>query len=657
MSPLASVPWRPAPKSPQRLRRCLTGVAVLAAAILAAQFLASYFFLWSMHRPLKETTPLTVARYAWYYGQHPAIRRRLWVCSGVGLGLVAASGLAFVLPKPRALHGRAQFAPRREIARAGLFSPLGMILGRLGSRLLILAGQQSVILAAPPRSGKDVGVVIPNALCWPGSIVVVDIKREVWNLTAGFRASQGQACHLLDLLAEDGRTARWNCLSYVSANPEQRINDIQRIADILYAEAPGTDPFWVASARSLFLGICLYLFETPSLPKTIGEVRRQGMASDDEGFGAHWKRIVEGRQKGRYPLSAECVRALYDVIDLAPVTASSVRKTFTSRLDLWANPLLDQATSGDDFDLRDLRKKPMSIYVAVNPDDLHRLRPILSLFFQQALGLQTRELPEHNPALKYQLLMLLNEFTALGRIPIVSEAMAYLPGYNVRVLLVIQAMSQLREVYGPQAAETMAKSVAARIVFAPKDFGDAKEISDELGFTTIKVRSHSRPSFGAGSRGASRSGNVTTSEHARALLLPQEVKEIGQDTAIIFYENVRPIRCSKIRYYADRRFRARLLPPPARPRAIADATPSIEPEESAEGCPEMTTVPDGKALTVEGPMTSTHEATLADLEHLNSLTREDFGDQLTSLTFEHAGERPTASELDADVERFLEAFH
>ena len=87
----------------------------------------------------------------------------------------------------------------------------------------------------------------------------------------------------------------------------------------------------------------------------------------------------------RYP--AECVRALYDVIDLAPVTASSVRKTFTSRLDLWANPLLDAATSGDDFDLRDLRKKPMSIYVCVNPDDLHRLRPVLSLFFQQTIGL------------------------------------------------------------------------------------------------------------------------------------------------------------------------------------------------------------------------------------------------------------------------------
>ncbi len=111
---------------------------------------------------------------------------------------------------------------------------------------------------------------MPNLLNWSGSVVCVDIKRENWTLTAGYRAARGQSCFLFDPLAEDGRTSRWNCLSYVSTRPEQRINDIQRIADILYTEAPGTDPFWTASARSLFVGIALYLFETPSMPVTIG---------------------------------------------------------------------------------------------------------------------------------------------------------------------------------------------------------------------------------------------------------------------------------------------------------------------------------------------------------------------------------------------------
>jgi type IV secretion system protein VirD4 len=654
MTQPASALWRPASKPRPWLRYGMIGVAVMSAAGILTLWIAGYFFLLSLHVNPRLATPLTIVRYAYYYGSYPVIRPRLLVSSGVSLGLVAAAVIVYGMPRRRSLHGEARFARRSEIARAGLFSHDGLILGELGSRYLMLPGQQSVILAAPPRSGKGVGIVIPNALHWPGSLVAIDIKRENWTISAGYRAAHGQACFLFDPLAEDGRTARWNCLSYVSPNHDQRINDIQRIADILYAEAPGADPFWVASARSLFLGIGLYLFETPSLPKTMGEIRRQGMATDDEGFGAHWKRIVEGRQSGRQPLSAECVRALYDVIDLAPVTASSVRKTFTSRLDLWANPLLDQATSGDDFDLRNLRKQPISIYVAVNPDDLHRLRPVLSLFFQQTLGLQTRELPEHNPELKYQVLMLLDECTALGRIPIVSESMAFLPGYNVRVLLVIQAPSQLREVYGPNAAETMLKSVAARIVFAPKDYSDAKEISDELGFTTVKSRSRSRPSAAALSR--QRGGNVTLADHARALLLPQEVKEIGNERALIFFEGVRPIRCRKIRYFADRRFRARLLPPPAEPAPGGGVRRRQTPLTANEPLPTLAPSTEaGNALAPDTTVTPLRQASVSDIERLESLTLDDFGDALKSLNFEHTGKRPTDSELDADVNQFLAA--
>jgi type IV secretion system protein VirD4 len=664
MNLLANAHWQPAPKVASVLRRCAMVAALTAVGAIAAQYLAGYFFLWSLHADPRRATPVTILQYWLYYGHIPFIRHRAILCSAAGLSLVTALAAVLVIPKRRALHGEARFARKPEIARAGLFANEGLILGKMGSRYLMLPGQQSVILAAPPRSGKDVGVVVPNGLNWPGSLVQVDIKRENWTITAGFRGSRGQACFRFEPLAANGDTARWNCLSYVSQSPDRRINDIQRIADILYAETPGTDPFWVASARSLFLGICLYLFETQRFPKTIGEVRRQGMASDDEGFGAHWKRIVQGRQSGKFPLSAECVRALYDVIDLAPVTASSVRKTFTSRLDLWANPLLDAATSGDDFDLRALRKKPMSIYVCVNPDDLHRLRPVLSLFFQQTIGLQTTELPEHNPHLKHQVLMLLNEFTALGKIPIVSESMSYLPGYNVRVLLVIQAPSQLRDVYGPYAAETMLKSVAAKIVFAPKDYPDAKEISDELGFTTVRVRSHSRPSFMALNRQSGRSGSTTFSEQPRALLLPQEVKEIGNDSALIFYEGLKPIRCKKIRYYADRRFRARLLPPPRNATPVPRKSTPVAPHAptttaasaSAPAPADTESLTAQPSVAITSPMTiAMHVAGVKDIEHLDSLKLEDFSAPLQNLNFEHAGERPTESELDADVNHFIDA--
>ena len=619
-----------------------------------ALYLAGWLFLTSIHLDPRAAGPLTIARYGYYYGDRPEFRIRLLASCAVATVLVLASLGACLMPRRRALHGDARFARRSEIAAAGLLGSEGIIVGRWGRRLLRLAGQQGVALAAPPRAGKGTGIVIPNALTWPGSLVCVDIKRENWTITAGARARAGQACYLFDPFAEDGRTARWNPFSYVSSDPTRRLNDLQRIAEMLYPDPPNVDPFWTASARSLFLGIALYLFETPSHPATVGEVLRQGMASDDEGFGQHWKRVVEGRNSSDRPLSPQCVRSLYDVIDLAPVTASSIRKTFTSRLDLWLNPILDAATSASDFDLRELRTKRMSLYVGVNPDDLHRLRPVLSLLFQQAIGLQTRELPEQNPKLRYQVMMLLDEFAALGRIPIISEAVSYLPGYNVRVVLVIHSLAQLREIYGIHNAEVILKSLAVRIVFAPKDFGDAREISDELGFTTVHVRSVSKPAALSFDGRTTRSRSHTVSEQRRALLLPQEVKELGSEEALVFYEGLRPIRCRKVRYFSDRRFRKAILPPPKvavpKPVALPGASePAVRPSVAPLAKPSDV----GAAPKEE--KTLIRIATAEDIGTIDTLTEADFADRIPEVTPpDHEGSC-TNAELEVMAKGFVVA--
>jgi type IV secretion system protein VirD4 len=631
-------------------------------ALALSQYLAGFFFLWLSHLNPRAAGPLTVTRYAHYYGDRAEVRKRVWIATGLGLVLVGFCALPMLLPRRRTLHGEARFATRREMARAGLFATSGLFLGRIGRRYLVLPGQQGVLLSAPPRSDKGTAIVIPNLLFWPGSVLCLDVKLENWTITAGYRARMGQACYLFNPLAEDGNTACWNPLSYISTDKNFRISDVQRIGATLYPEIPGTDPFWAAGARSYFLGVTLYVLETPSLPPTLGEVLRQGMASDTEGFGHHWRRIIEGRQKGRYPLSSQCVRALSELIDLAPVTASSIRKTFTSRLDLFANPLIDQATSRNDFDLRKLRMRPMSIYLGINPGDLSLLQPLLNLFCEQALNLQTRELPEHNPALKYQVVFVLDEAAAAGRIPILAKSVAYLPGYNVRLILVVQAFSQLREIYGPQNAETMMKSLAVRVVYAPKDVADASEISNELGMTTAKARTHSKPTFDFSDAKGGRRRNVSISEQKRPLLLPQEVKELGKDREVIFYEGIRPILAHKNRYFQDRFFRKRLFPPPARAtpnplKAKGPATPDIPPRDihivaAAETAQPVSKVADD-TLDIAPVM---REATVEDIDHLESLTLEDFDVDFDRVTIPEKpdGERLTSQELHSAVEGFLD---
>ena len=550
-------------------------IAVSVLALVAVAYLGAYFFLLFLKLAPTQASPLTLPRYAYYYWGNPAVRSRLIGAGALALAIVGGMALIAVLPKRRSLHGDARWATARQIRRAGLFSEHGIILGKYKNRYLMLPGQTGVMLAAPPRSGKGVSCVIPNLLNWPGSVLVLDIKKENWALTAGYRSLFSEV-YLFDPFSADGRTARWNPFTYVAEHPYLRIDDVQRIAAMLYQESPGTDPFWIKSARALFVGIALYLFERrdyeraynndpahkepiPEVPVTIGEVLRQALASDEEGFSKHWKRIIEGWAALGKPLSPQCVSLIMDVVDLATQTASSVRKTFTSQLDLWLNPLLDLATSASDFDLRDLRKKKMAIYLGIKPRDFERLQVVMNVFFQQAIGEQTAELPEINPELKYQLLVVLDEFTAVGRIPIMLNSIAFIPGYNVRPLTVIQTPSQLDEVYGQNGRKILLKTLAARIVFPPNDMEDARNISEELGYTTTKSSSRTTPSLMAGSK---RGPSTSVTDQRRALMLPQEIKEMPADQQLLFVEHVLPVRCHKIKYFKDPIFKERLLPPP-----------------------------------------------------------------------------------------------
>jgi type IV secretion system protein VirD4 len=666
-----------AARSPRAKRLRTPPAAKIAAAslvaVLLAQYLAGFFFLWSLRLDARQASPITIARYAYWYGNEQAVRRRLEVCSFFGLFLVLLSALAVLWPRRKSLHGDARFATRREVLEAGLLDGEGVLLGRLGGlgpfggEFLTLPGQQGVALSAHPRAGKGVGVVIPNLLTWPGSVVCIDIKKENWTLTAGYRQRAGQKTFLFDPLSPSGRSARWNPLDYVAEAPSQLVSDLQLIANMFFPDPPNSDPFWMSSARALFLGIALYLFASPSLPRTIGEILRQGMADDEEGFGHKWRRVIQGRMSGSQPLSEECVRALYDVIDLAPQTTSSIRKTFTSRLDLWANPVLDAATSATDFDLRKLRAEPMSVYLGVAPKDLHRLQPLLNLFFQQAIAIQTDQLPEQNPALKYQVLMVLDEFPAIGRIPILAEASGFLPGYNVRTLLIMQTPAQLRQVYGEDGSRTLLKTLAGRIYFQPKDMDDAEEISRELGFTTVKVKTHSKPVWELSNGKTGRHASVSVSEQKRPLMLPQEVRSLGKTKEIVFTEDTPPILCRKIRYYRVPALRNRIRKPPAVPAielrrdsadaARAGAAQPVEPVDASRA-----NAPAAKSHTPrEAPDTGSvdtsprvHEATVEDIDRADTLTLEDFETDFSRVAIpEHEGPL-TPEELQTAVTNFLD---
>ena len=453
-----------------------------------------------------------------------------------------------------------------------------IVVGLWRGRYLRFAGQQFVLLAAPARSGKGVGIVVPNLLSYPDSAVVLDIKQENFRITAGFRAAHGQDVFLFNPFAEDFRTHRYNPLSAIS-DGVFRVGDILAIGYALYP-AGGYDDFWKDQARNLFLGLVLLLCELhdareavrtreassetrsegsasdiPDYPVTMGEVLRQS-----SGNGMPLKRYLQHTlQRSNQHLSGACVDALNRFLSNDDKVLASILATFNAPLTIWANPIVDAATSANDFDLRKVRTKRMTVYIGITPDHLPEAALLVNLVFSQLVNLNTKQLPQDNPALRYQCLLLMDEFTAIGKVDIIAKAVSYMAGYNLRLLPIIQSVSQLESVYGRADARTFVTNHAMQILYAPREQKDANEYSEMLGTFTEKSRSMSRPSGWFGGRGASES----ISDQRRALLLPQELKEIGQTKEIILLENTRPILAEKICYWKDPVFTERLVPAPA----------------------------------------------------------------------------------------------
>lgn len=550
------------------------GVATYLGATAAATVYgsAALYMLFHKQRPAGITAG-TMSAFWSEYSADPKERKKLQLALMVPpfvLLLLVPMGIAAATQKRRELHGSARFASAVEIRDAGLLGGQGIIVGKYRDKFLTLPGKQSVMLSAPTRSGKGVGVVVPNLLAWQDSAVVVDIKSENFLITAGFRAAHGQAVYAWAPFAEDGRSHRWNPLSAIRLADRHVVGDTLAIAQVLYptdVKGSGTEGFFNDTARNLFLGLALYLVETPELPRTIGEILRQS-SGQGQPIKQHLQGLMQQRVEGcshpMGPLSDACVDALMRFLSTSDNTLSSILATLNAPLTVFSDPLVDAATSGDDFSVADVRRQRMTVYVCIPPNRLADARVLLNLFFAQLINLNTAELPAHNPALKHQCLVLLDEFTALGRINILNAAVGYLAGYNLRLVTVIQAVSQLESVYGQHDARTFATNHALQVLYAPREQRDANEYSEMLGTFTQQEKSRGRSSS-SGAKGGGSSQSTNESSQRRALLLPQEFKELGVDREVLILENCKPILADKIRYYTDPVFMERLMPPPDLP--------------------------------------------------------------------------------------------
>lgn len=553
--------------------KTIGGIGLGILGLLLALYLSGVVFLLANKiNPLDHATLL-----GWfdYWTNYPLSRPLLYkITLIVSAVLFAVITIGIANRNQTALHGESRFASTAEIKAAGLMKDKGIIVGKHLGRFLMYSSMQFVSLMAPTRSGKGVGIVIPNLLNYAESIVVLDVKLENWAITSKYRAEHGQRVFLFNPFSST--THRYNPLGYVSTDPHRRPAEVLAVGYMLFPRGDDKNSMWSDTARDLFVGICLYMLETPNTVASIGEALRiasgKGSPLKEHLTDLIRKRnydAVEGKdekgqktilyvpkennnQPGAPLLSADCINALNRFISAPDNTAGGILTTFNAPLTLWASPVVDAATTENDFDLRLIRKQRMTVYVGVPVNRLAEAGVLLRLFFSQLVNLNTDEL-FGSAGNDVPCLMLMDEFTAPRYIPIISEGAAYIAGYGLRLLTIAQSKAQVSKPisdggYGREGATALFTNHALNIMFTPKEQSDADEYSESLGYDTVKSRSMQLRSRWQG----------TESDQKRALMLPQELKRMPQTKQIIQLEGIRPIKCEKIRYYKEQVFIRRL---------------------------------------------------------------------------------------------------
>lgn len=546
---------------------------VVFIAIFANYLAGALYLLANKTNPFLVTFK-TVYLYWQYYADDPHQMKLLHFAAFVGCMLTIIGPISIFLGFKKVtqpLHGDARFATPGEVKKSGLLGNTGIILGKFRGRFLMLAGQLFAWLSAPTRSGKGVGVVIPNLLNFSDSVVALDVKQENYDITSGYRFLYGHEVYMFNPFAEDRRSHRYNFLSTISKDPHYRAGDILAIGFVIYPQ-DAKDSFWNDQARNLFLGLNLFLCETPELPHTFGEVLRQS-SGKGKPVKDYLQDLIAEREESDRPLSDGCVDALNRFCNNSDNTLASILASFNAPLNIFASPIVDAATSASDFSLADVRKKRMSIYLGITPDYLPQSALMLNLFYSQLVNLNVKVLPIKDKSLKYQCLMLLDEFTAMGKVAIIAKAVSFMAGYNLRMLVIVQSIAQVAGLYGNEDARTMTTNHAAQVIFPPREQKDANEYSEMLGYLTQKSVSTGRSGPTTAFRFGKGSDSENVSDQKRALMLPQELKEMAQDKEIIIVERTKPIMAEKIFYYKERVFMDRLKEVSPTLRALGDEFP------------------------------------------------------------------------------------
>jgi type IV secretion system protein VirD4 len=452
-------------------------------------------------------------------------------------------------------YGKARFQSKAEIRRNGLLRPMGagLVFGKLGkptAKAALIAADYDkfphCLVVAPTRAGKGVGYAIPNLLLFPGSMVVLDVKGELFEATSRHRQAQGDEIFYFSPFDFEHPSHRYNPLERVARipHPDECYTELAKIADyFLTVSDKGSAGDFLTEGRDLFIAAGLLAIERGR--PTIGEISRIlfGQGATQAAYSAHAAEV-------KHTSAAQTFRKFAGYSDRTLSSHASVLSG--AGLSLWNNPAVDRATSGNDFSFADLRRRPMAVFLVVNSDAIKTLAPLIRLFFGELIATLRASMPDPEKE-PWPVKIMLDEFDQLGRMPIVVQSLKQLAGHGGRVSIITQSIPGLESTpYSENERLGIESAAGIKLYLAPNDKKTAEEVSASLGKTTKLSVSDSLSRDHTGSLRRS----IARRNEERPLMSPDELKKLDRDTVILVPERQNPIMARRIVYYEDPCFRA-----------------------------------------------------------------------------------------------------
>lgn len=550
-----------------------------------------------------------------YFDHAPELFGKAYITFFVGvavIGLAYAFAIAFGARRSKkhfGLHGDSHWATLEEIQNAGLLPSKPDELSRAficggwkdgdgKIRYLRHVGPEHMALYAPPRSGKGLSVVVPTLLSTQASVIVYDQKRELWNLTAGWRSSEGgTTCIKFDPSSIEG-SAAFNPCEEVRIGTLYEVGDAQNIATMLAdPDSKGLKDHFAITAHALLVGVILHEGYRARLKNgfvTLPEVMA-AMADPDRPVDDFLNEMLKNKWGPGNTTHIPIAQAARETMNKPDDERGSVISTAQSYLALYRDPILAKNVSRSDFKVTQLAnsEKPVSLYLCVSAEDKDRMKPLIKLVVSQIIRIlmrpeikfvNGREVKPHRHGVD----VVLDEAMALGKLEVLQESLGYMPGYGVRALIVVQDREQQLEYYGQHT--TMPGMCRVTVAFAPTENTTAEWLSAKTGEATVVEDDTST----SGSRTGVWLKNVSHNYRSvkRPLMTPGEIqrlpaavkegdKVVAPGNLLIFSAGTAPIYGHQTPFFFDPEFVRRAAIPPPAAIAVLNAQPRHEASPAA----------------------------------------------------------------------------